>query len=167
MRWWVLSVFVLSGCLLDKVVPAHGDGAAPKTVQAPNLPVDVFETLKAPADAKLELCEANAEHPLFPDDADRLTKELCQDIKPGAPPVNVTGLNDLLKLLGLDFKDPNGGNGVGGNPGFAILGHSSALTARKVTSITPTVFVFTPPPADGSRPKGYVFLAYDPGEEFV
>ncbi|MGZ3438621.1 MAG: hypothetical protein ACXVDD_03870, partial [Polyangia bacterium] len=30
-----------------------------------------------------------------------------------------------------------------------------------------TAFVFTPPPADGSKPSGYVFLAFDPGETFV
>jgi hypothetical protein len=73
-----------------------------------------------------------------------------------------------MTLLGLEFKDPNGGNGVGGNPAFAILGHSSALTARKVSTVMPTAFVFTPPPADGSAPKGqYIALAYDPGEQFV
>ena len=65
-----------------------------------------------------------------------------------------TSLAELLVQLGLDFKDPNGGNGVGGNPAFALLGHSSALTARKVTTLTPTAFVFTPPPDDGSTPVG-------------
>ena len=33
--------------------------------------------------------------------------------------------------------------------------------------MTPTAFVFTPPPADGSKPSGFVFLAFDPGETFV
>jgi hypothetical protein len=79
------------------------------------------------------------------------------------------GLDDLLKQLGVPFADrtANGGNGTGGNPGVAMLSHSSALTARKVTTITPTAFVFTPPPADGSKPSGYVFVAFDPGEQFV
>jgi hypothetical protein len=78
-----------------------------------------------------------------------------------------TSLHELLQLLDLDFKDPAGGNGTGGNPGFAILGHSSALTARKVSSITPTAFVFTPLAADGTVPRDYIFLAFDPGEQFV
>jgi hypothetical protein len=97
MRWCVPLLCVLAtGCLntvLDTVVPPHANGTAPSSVQPPNLPGDVFDTLKAPADAKAELCEADADHPKFPDDADTLTKVLCQDIKPGAPPVKVTSLN--------------------------------------------------------------------------
>jgi hypothetical protein len=79
-----------------------------------------------------------------------------------------TGLADLLKQLGLDFKDPQGENGTSGNPAFALLGHSSALTARKVSALTPTAFIFTAPPADGSAVQGpYVIVAFDPGEPFV
>ena len=48
-----------------------------------------------------------------------------------------------------------------------MLGHSSALTARKVSTLTPTAFIFTPPPTDGSKPSGYVAVAFDPGESFV
>jgi hypothetical protein len=77
------------------------------------------------------------------------------------------GLNDLLALLGLDFKNPGGENGAGGNPGFALLGHSSALTAREVSSIAPTAFLFTPPPSDGSAPSHFAFVGFDPGETFV
>ncbi|MDB4957752.1 MAG: hypothetical protein JWO36_5321, partial [Myxococcales bacterium] len=50
---------------------------------------------------------------------------------------------------------------------FAILGHSSALTARKVSSIAPTAFMFTPLLAGGTVPPDYMFLAFDPGEPFV
>ena len=96
-----------------------------------------------------------------------MTKVFCQDLVPGGSMPQPQGLADLMMLLGLDFADPNGDNGTGGNPGFAILAHSSALTARKVTTITPTAFVFTPPPDDGSAPKGFAFLAFDPGEHFV
>ena len=56
--------------------------------------------------------------PFADNDADLLTKEFCQDLVPGGVMPQPTGLNDLLKLLNLDFKDPNGGNGVGGNPAF-------------------------------------------------
>jgi hypothetical protein len=159
---------LVAGCL-DLVVPLNpGKSSAPSTVQPPMIPPDVFATLKDPTDAHAELCAPDDQHPNFPDDADLITKMFCQDVKPGGVMPTPQGLADLQKLLGLDFKDPSGGNGTGGNPGFALLGHSSALTARKVSSIAPTAFVFTPPPADGSAPApGYVFLAYDPGEQFV
>jgi hypothetical protein len=136
-------------------------------VHAPSIPFDAFDTLNAPADAHAELCANDGMHPNFPDDADPITRAFCQDVKPGGVMPMPQSLAELLALLHLDFKDPNGGNGVGGNPGFALLGHSSALTARKVSSITPTVFVFTPPPADGSKPTAFSFLAFDPGEQFV
>jgi hypothetical protein len=77
------------------------------------------------------------------------------------------GLDDFLKILGLDFKNPAGGNGTDGNPAFAILGHSSALTARKVSSITPTAFIFSPLLPDGKVPVDYLFVAFDPGETFL
>ncbi len=154
------------GCL-NWVVPPHQPGDTPKSIQSPIIPLNIFETLKAPADAHAELCASDNMHPNFPNDADLITKTFCQDLVAGGSIPQPHGLADLMKQLGLDFKDPNGGNGTGGNPGFAMLAHSSALTARKVTTLTPTAFVFTPPPADGSKPKGYVFLAFDPGETFV
>ena len=154
------------GCL-QWVVPNHDPSDAPATVQQPIIPRDIFETLNAPTDAHNELCANDGMHPNFPNDADRITKMFCQDLVPGGSIPQPQSLADLLVLLGLDFQDPNGENGQGGNPGFAILGHSSALTARKVSTLTPTAFVFTPPPADGSKPSGFVFLAFDPGETFV
>jgi hypothetical protein len=145
-----------------------GNGSAPATIDAPAVPPDAFVTLKAPGDAHAELCAPDDQHPNFPNDADLLTAAFCQDLVPGGVMPAPHGLVDVQRLLGLDFKDPEGENGAGGNPAFAILGHSSALTARKVSTITPTTFVFTPPPTDGSAPKGqYALLAFDPGELFV
>jgi len=141
---------------------------APATIDAPTIPADVQLPLKNAVDAHAALCESGPDHPNFPDDADQITKSFCQDVKPNGVMPKPGSLNDLLKQLNLDFKDPNGGNGVGGNPGFAFLGHSSALTARRISSITPTVFIFTPPPADGSKPTTqYSILGFDPGEQFV
>jgi hypothetical protein len=143
-------------------------GSAPATIDPPDIAPDAFVTLKPVADAHAELCAPDDAHPAFPNDADLLTMVFCQDLVPGGAMPTPHGLADLQKLLGLDFKNPNGENGSGGNPAFAILGHSSALTARRVTTITPTTFVFTPPPADGSAPKGqFAILAFDPGELFV
>jgi hypothetical protein len=155
-------LLLAGGCQTDFVVDS------PVTVLSPTIPANVFETLKSPADAHAELCDPGVPaDPTFPDNADRITNRFCQDAKPGGVIPTPRGLHDLLTLLGLEFKDPNGGNGVGGNPGFAILGHSSALTARKVSSITPTAFVFTPLAPGGKPPLDYLFLAFDPGESFV
>jgi hypothetical protein len=148
----------------------NGSGAAgstPSTIQPPIIPADAFATLKPTVFAHAELCVNDGAHPNFPNDADLITKTYCQDLVPGGAAATPHSLADLQKQLGLDFKNRNGGNGVGGNPGFALLGHSSALTARKISAITPTTFVFTPPPLDGSKPSGFVFLAFDPGEQFV
>jgi hypothetical protein len=156
-----------AGCL-NQIIPWHGDGSnTPSKIESPLIPGDVFDTLNGPADAHAELCANDGMHPNFPNDADQITKAFCQDLVPGGKMPEPKGLADLQKLLGLDWKDQTLGAGQGGNPGLAILGHSSALTARKVSSITPTVFLFTPPPADGSKPSGYVFMAFDPGETFV
>ena len=150
---------VLAGCTV-------GDSMPTSTALAPTIPSDVFETLKDPAGAHAELCDHDATDTTFPAQADRITNRFCQDVQGGAVP-EPHSLSDLLAILNLDFKDPTGGNGTGGNPAFAILGHSSALTARKVSSITPTAFVFTPLDASGKPPADYMFLAFDPGEQFV
>jgi hypothetical protein len=163
---FLASSLLLGGCL-DHVVPPHAWGDAPAQIHAPLVPSDAFTTLNGPTEAHAELCANDGMHPKFPNDADQITKAFCQDLVPGGSMPKPQSLADLLKLLNLDFKNPSGDNGVGGNPAFALLGHSSALTARDVSSITPTVFVFTPPPADGSKPSGYVFLAFDPGNQFV
>ena len=158
----MFAIVLAGGCQTDFVVES------PPTVLAPSIPTNVFETLKPPAEAHAELCDPGIPaDPTFPDNADRITNRFCQDAKPGGVIPAPRGLSDLMTLLGLDFKDPAGGNGVAGNPGFAILGHSSALTARKVSSITPTAFVFTPLGPDGKPPRDYLFLAFDPGEPFV
>ncbi len=162
----LLVALLQTGCL-NLVIPSHAAGDAPGQVHPPIVPHDAFTTLKGPADAHSDLCTADNKHPHFPDDADLLTKVFCQDLKPGGVMPTPKGMSDLLALLNLQFKDPTGENGKNGNPGFALLAHSSALTARKVTSITPTAFVFTPPPADGSKPTHYAFLAFDPGEQFA
>ncbi|MDB4964698.1 MAG: hypothetical protein JWN44_387 [Myxococcales bacterium] len=160
----IFAAFAPLGCL-QWVVPEHS--SAPANIHSPLVPENTFETLQGFDDMHATLCEDDGSHPNFPNSGDLLTKVFCQDKVPGGAMPKPTSLAELLVLLGLDFKDPNGGNGIGGNPGFALLGHSSALTARKVSSIMPTAFIFTPPPADGSKPSGYIFLAYDPGEQFV
>ncbi len=157
-----MAVICANGCQTEFPIDAH------TTVLSPGIPANAFEELKPAAGAHAELCDpGDPPDPTFPDNADRITNRFCQDYKPGGVMPTPHSLHELLTVLDLDFKGPAGGNGVGGNPGFAILGHSSALTARKVSSITPTAFVFTPLGADGKPPRDYMFLAFDPGEPFV
>ncbi|MEO6773136.1 MAG: hypothetical protein ABI467_08940 [Kofleriaceae bacterium] len=150
-----MAALTIAGCSLTADVP---------TLSAPlprALPDDVFATLKDANGAHAELCDHDATDTTFPADADRITNRFCQPTVP-----QPTGLDDLLGILDLGFASP-AGNGTNGNPAFAILGHSSALTAREVSALTPTAFVFTPLGADGKPPRDYLFLAYDPGEQFV
>jgi mono/diheme cytochrome c family protein len=74
---------------------------------------------------------------------------------------------ELETLLGLGFQDPNGQNGVGGNPAFAILGHSSSLVSRFVSAINPRAILFTPLPPAGTTPSGYVIVAFSRGDSFA
>ena len=155
----LLAAALLCGC------EASVDGWT--NVVPAKIPSDVFMTLKDPVSAHAELCDHDPLDTTFPDDADRITNRFCQDAKPGGIVPTPRSLDDLMKILDLSFADRGGGNGVGGNPAFAILGHSSALTARVVSSITPTAFVFTPLGADGKPPRDYMFMAFDPGETFL
>ncbi len=167
--FFLLPILAVACTLVStRNAPSSDESATPATIEPPALPPDVEVTLKDPGEAHAELCQPDDAHPNFPDDADMITRTFCQDLKPGGVMPTPHGLADLLTQLGIGFTDRNGANGEGGNPAFAILAHSSALTARKVTTLTPTAFVFTPPPADGSAPTGqYAFLAFDPGEQFV
>jgi hypothetical protein len=144
-----------------------GDASPPISVLAPTIPGNAFETLNNPADAHAELCDHDPTDLTFPDQADRITNRFCQDVKPGGVMPTPHSLDEFMALMNLDFKNLGSGNGTDGNPAFAILGHSSALTARKVSSITPTAFVFTPLGADGKPPTDYTFVAFDPGEPFL
>ena len=158
MRWAAL-LGVLGGCMV-------GEPPSSIVALAPTIPGDVFTTLNDPVAAHAELCDPGGD-PAFPDHADRITNRFCQDAKPGGVVPTPTSLAEFLHGLDLDFATPGGGNGTDGNPAFAILGHSSALTARKVSSITPTAFVFSPLEPDGTVPLDYIFVAFDPGESFL
>ncbi|MBV8763007.1 MAG: hypothetical protein JO257_37320 [Deltaproteobacteria bacterium] len=147
MRWTVL--IALGACTTTFAVPSETN------VMPPTIPADVFATLKDATGAHAELCDHDPADTTFPANADRITNRFCQPTLP-----TPHGFRDLLATLNMDF-------GAGHDPAFALLAHSSALTARKVSSITPTAFVFTPLGADGKPPRDYTFVAFDPGEPFV
>ena len=114
MRW--IALFGLcAGCMV-------GDPPAAIVPLPPSIPADVFSTLNDPAAAHAELCDPGGD-PAFPDHADRITNRFCQDAKGGVVPAP-TSLAEFMQVLDLDFKDPTAGNGLAGNPAFALLGHS-------------------------------------------
>jgi len=81
----------------------------------------------------------------------------------------ITNMRDLLAALGLEFRrtDEGGTNGSNGNPGFALLAHSSSLVARSVSAINPRAFVFSAPAGRPTRIPGYVAVGFARGEPFV
>ena len=107
MRIVLLGVLGLAACQTEFVVDS------PSHILPSIIPTNAFETLKPPAGAHAELCDPGTPpDPTFPDRADRITNRFCQDVKGGKVPTP-TSLQELLVVLGLDFKDPKGGNGGG------------------------------------------------------
>ncbi|MBX3188461.1 MAG: hypothetical protein KF819_15700 [Labilithrix sp.] len=92
----------------------------------------------------------------------RVTQRLCAN-------PSIDSVEKLQEVLGLGFRNrsENGQNGGGGNPAFALLGHSSSLVARSVSAINPRAFVFTPPPGRPQRLPGWVVMGFARGEPFV
>jgi cytochrome c553 len=93
---------------------------------------------------------------------DAVTKALCAN-------PTLSSIEQLQEALGLGFDDRSatGDNGVNGNPGFALLGHSTSLVAREISAINPRAFVFTPPPGQPTRLPGYTVMGFARGEPFV
>lgn len=97
--------------------------------------------------------------------ADPVSLKLCAAERIGS-------LSDLLDTLGLTFTSKIG-NGELGNPSFALLGHSTSLSARHVSPINPRVFIFTSPKTEGpirgkaEADPGFIALAFTRGEPLV
>ncbi|MFO0679430.1 MAG: hypothetical protein U0169_23085 [Polyangiaceae bacterium] len=126
------------------------DGA---TSAVPNDHVDYLAALPK-RDAQLKiLCARNGK--------DLVSKRFCT-----ATPPTLGRLTDVQSLLGLAFADTSdkGANAKGGNPGFALLGHSSSLVAKYVSAINPRAIVFSQAAAPA---KDYMILGYTRGEQFV
>jgi mono/diheme cytochrome c family protein len=134
-------------------------------ITSPQIPPGVFSGIQvSDAGAHADLCTNTdqANHPNFPDDADRFLQVFCADLK-GKPVPSPKSLVEFESLLGLGFSNPAGANGAGGNPGFVLTGHSSSLVGRFVSAINPRAILFTPGPAA----NGYVALSYSRGDRFV
>lgn len=100
--------------------------------------------------------------------ADAVVDTFC-----GATPAPINSLAALQASLGLAFNNPNAtgrrGNGAGGNPSFALTGHSSSLVAQEVNAINPRAIIFT---ANAGRrgggapaaPNGFVAMGFVRGD---
>ena len=93
---------------------------------------------------------------------DKVTRALC-----GNP--SLGSITELQDALGLAFRDRSSRaqNGGGGNPAFALLGHSTSLVTHEVSAINPRAFVFSPPPGRPVRINGFVVMGFVRGEPFV
>ena len=127
----------------------------------PQVVTDPFEGLPA-GDGQINavcnrLAAANA--------ANALRDAFC-----GATRPTITSLAQLQNALGLGFVNPTlagrDNNGQGGNPSFALTGHSSSLVARYISAINPRAIIFTPPNRRAAVP-GFVTMGFARGEQFV
>jgi 5-methylcytosine-specific restriction endonuclease McrA len=79
-------------------------------------------------------------------------------------------LIELQTILGLQIVNPNlttrGDNGSGGNPAFAVQGHSSSLVGRFVSAINPRVLLMSPD-AVGNADPNFVIMGFVRGEQFA
>ena len=98
--------------------------------------------------------------------ADPVTERLCARTA-------IRGLADLQRVVGVAIVDPTRGNGEGGNASFALLAHSTSISARLVSPINPRAFLFTSP-ATIARVRGparpdpaFVAMGFSRGEQLV
>lgn len=136
-------------------------------ITPPFLPAAVLASLVTGDAAAQLLCANDFRHPNFPYDADLFIQVFCGPyLDGGAMPVPHS-LSELQSMLGLGFTDSSGQNGVGGNPAFALSGHSTAIGTRFVSAINPHAIVFSPLLPDGGTPADYVSVAFVRGGEFA
>lgn len=94
-------------------------------------------------------------------DDNAVTRVFC-----GPNPPSITSLTDLQDALGIGFVNPQGGNDQGGNPAFAITGHSTSLVTRSVSAMNPRTIVFTQD--RNHRDDGeLVILGFTRGDQFA
>ena len=106
-----------------------------------------------------KLCEMHAKK------VNRVIKSFCIDkIRPKS-------LVDLQKSLGLAILNPSlinrEENGTNGNPGFALVGHSTSLVGRSVTALNPRAIFFTPPDSLTASNLDFTILSFVRGEQLL
>lgn len=149
-----------------KELPDYND---PRTPEKEGLP-DPFEGLPRGQEQINALCQrvgitagssaqSNEPNPNF----NAVTNAFCREQQ------SITSIADVQKALGLSFTktDAQATNGSNGNPGFALLSHSSSLIARNVSAINPRAFIFSPPPGQPVKIPGFVVMGFSRGEPFL
>lgn len=128
-------------------------------IRAPHPAADLFAGLPVGDAQRKELCARGHE--------DVISGIFCGDEAP-----TIRSLVDLQRALDLSFDNPGlpqrdnvTGNGRAGNPAFVFLGHTTSLTARIVSPISPRVIVFTPPVHTG-RSGGYTASKFQADPDF-
>ena len=134
-----------------------GSGVDVNAVTDPLSPQLGFKTGQAQHDA---LCARNL--------GDAVAKAFCATATQPA----LTSIVDVQKLVGLDFKAGQTGNGKNGNPAFVLTGHSSSLVTKFTSAINPRVIIFTPPKSTGrvNNPNplaSFTAMGFVRGEQFV
>lgn len=86
--------------------------------------------------------------------------------------VRPKSLIELQQALGLAVTDPTltarNQNGTGGNPAFAIQGHSSSLVGRYVSAINPRAVIMTPDNlGNNTANPNFVVMGFVRGEQLV
>jgi hypothetical protein len=153
---------VLCGCgKFRSALPVFTDGAS-----TPQQSAQILQPSAFPDEQKLfeQLPQGPASFQTFcpQGDKDKVSLTFCV-----TNPPTLTGLKDLQTVLGLNFTNPQGGNGTGGNPAFTLTGHSSSLVMRNVTSINPRALIFTPNVTVPNPTSPYTAMGFTRGEEFV
>jgi len=144
--------------------PVASAAAAPAVdlgpvIRAPHPAADLFAGLPEGEAQRRRLCARGH--------TDAISQLFCGDEAPA-----IESLVDLQRALGIAFDNPGlpqrenvTGNAREGNPAFVFLGHTTSLTARIVSPISPRVIVFKPPVHTG-RSGGYTVAKFQADPEF-
>lgn len=88
---------------------------------------------------------------------DAVSRAFCRATAPA-----IDSIDDLQKLLAIDFVPRHQGNGDDQNAAFALTGHSTSLVARFTSSINPRAIIWTP-----SQTGNFVMMGFARGEQFI
>jgi len=99
------------------------------------------------------------------------TRSVVRDVFCVEPRPVVTSTQELLSVLGLGFNGPGGMDAQielgSGNPSWAVLGHSAALSRRVVNPVNPRVIVHTEVASHYDPTPGFVAIGLVRGEGFA
>lgn len=154
MRLVLISLLaVFAGCAADGE-PTSGDAGDDPTNPQPDPTNPEHE-----ADPLINLPQGPAQLAILcaRNNGDSVSRAFC-----GATPPDIRSIDDLQKLLGIDFVPRHQGNGDDQNAAFALIGHSTSLVSRFTSPINPRAIIWTP-----SQTGNYVMMGFARGEQFI